>query len=145
MTSSQPATIRPARRGDIPGILRTIEPYVKRDILVPRGEDDLRKLLPNGFVAESRGTIVGFAALEIYSTKLGEIQCLAVAEDYQQQGLGKQLVAACVERAREEKVWELLAITSYDTFLRSCGFEYSLPDQRRALFLRPGSSRKQPE
>ena len=84
---------------------------------------------------------MGFAAVEIYSRKLAEVQCLAVREGYQNQGLGKQLVDACVNRAREEQVFELLAITSSDEFLRSCGFDYSLPDQRRALFMRTGSEK----
>lgn len=141
MTSSQPPIIRSARRDDIPTILSIIKPYIEDHILIPRTEHDLEKLLPHGFVAESQGEVVGFIALEIYSSKLAEIQCLAVADGHQQQGLGKQLVAACVARAREEKVWELLAITSSDTFLRSCGFDYSLPGQRRALFLRPENSR----
>lgn len=141
MTSPQPSIIRSARRDDIPTILAIIQPYIEDHILIPRSEQDLEKLLPHGFVAESQGEVIGFVALEIYSSKLGEIQCLAVADGHHQQGLGKQLVAACIQRAREEKVWELLAITSSDTFLRSCGFDYSLPDQRRALFLRPDSSR----
>ena len=141
MTSPQPSIIRSARRDDIPTILAIIQPYIEDHILIPRSEQDLEKLLPHGFVAESQGEVIGFVALEIYSSKLGEIQCLAVADGHHQQGLGKQLVTACIQRAREEKVWELLAITSSDTFLRSCGFDYSLPDQRRALFLRPDNSR----
>ena len=141
MTSPQPSIIRSARRDDIPTILAIIQPYIEDHILIPRSEQDLEKLLPHVFVAESQGEVIGFVALEIYSSKLGEIQCLAVADGHPQQGLGKQLVTACIQRAREEKVWELLAITSSDTFLRSCGFDYSLPDQRRALFLRPDNSR----
>lgn len=143
MNSSRPpndqaADLRNARREDIPTILHLIKPYIEQHVLVPRDASDLEKLIPHGFVAEAAGRLVGFAALEIYSSKLAEIQCLAVEESYQQHGLGKQLVEACVQRARDEQVWELLAITSSDGFLRSCGFDYSLPDQRRALFLRTG-------
>ncbi|MFP6576037.1 MAG: GNAT family N-acetyltransferase [Pirellulaceae bacterium] len=151
MTSPQPSNspdsaapcIRNAQRKDVPAILEIIEPYIQRHILIPRNAEDLEKLIPHGFVSEDAGKVVGFVALEIYSSKLAEVQCLAVREDYQQHGLGKQLVEACVERARDEQVFELLAITSSDSFLLSCGFDYSLPDQRRALFLRTGSQRKQ--
>jgi N-acetylglutamate synthase-like GNAT family acetyltransferase len=132
------AHLRDAHREDIPTILQLITPYVEQHVLMPRDANDLEKLIPHGFVAEADGQVVGFAAVEIYSSKLGEIQCLAVKESYQQHGLGKQLVEACVQRARDEQVWELLAITSSDGFLRACGFNYSLPDQRRALFLRTG-------
>ena len=151
MTSPQPSNshdsaapcIRNAQRADIPAILEIIEPYIQQHILIPRNAEELEKLIPHGFVSEDAGQVVGFAAVEIYSSKLAEVQCLAVHEDYQKQGLGKQLVEACVERAREEQVFELLAITSSDSFLLSCGFDYSLPDQRRALFLRTGNQRKQ--
>ena len=151
MNTSQPsntndsaaACIRNAQRHDISEILKLIAPFIEQRILISRNEDDLQKLVPHGFVAEASGEIVGFAALEIYSRKLAEVQCMAVREGYQKQGLGRQLVDACVERAREEQVFELLAITSSDDFLRSCGFNYSLPDQRRALFMRTGSERKQ--
>ena len=151
MTSSQPSNkagsavpcIRDAQRTDIPAILEIIEPYIQQHILISRNAEDLEKLIPHGFISEDAGKVVGFAALEIYSSKLAEVQCLAVREGYQKQGLGRQLVNACVERARAEQVFELLAITSSDNFLRSCGFDYSLPDQRRALFLRTGSQRKQ--
>ena len=143
MTATQPpsdqaAHLRNARREDIPAILQLITPYIEQRVLMPRDTNDLEKLIPHGFVAEANGQVVGFAAVEIYSSKLGEIQCLAVKESYHQHGLGKQLVESCVQRARDEQVWELLAITSSDGFLRSCGFNYSLPDQRRALFLRTG-------
>jgi len=138
--SHDPTTpcIRNATQQDIPEILQLITPYVTQRVLIPRDQEDLQKLVPHGFVAEASSVIVGFAAVEIYSRKLAEVQCLAVREGYQKQGLGRQLVDACVNRAREEQVFELLAITSSDDFLRSCGFDYSLPDQRRALFMRTG-------
>ena len=149
MNTSQPSgnhdqstpSIRDAEQQDIAEILKIITPYVEQRILIPRDAKDLQKLIPHGFVAEAAGNVVGFAAVEIYSRKLAEVQCLAVREGYQKQGLGKQLVEACVERAREQQVFELLAITSSEDFLRSCGFDYSLPDQRRALFMRTGSDK----
>ena len=142
MTDSQPSTpatsLRQAHRDDIPRILEIIEPYVAQRVLIARDAHDLERLMPHGFVVESAGEVVGFAAVEIYSSRLGEIQCLAIAPSHQRQGLGKQLVEACIQRAQDEQVWEILAITSSEAFLRSCGFDYSLPDQRRSLHLRTG-------
>jgi amino-acid N-acetyltransferase len=77
---------------------------------------------------------VGFAAVEIYSRKLGEIQSLAVADGYQGNGIGSALVKACVDRAREKGILEVMAISASEEFLRKLGFDYSLPDQKRALF-----------
>ena len=77
--------------------------------------------------------LVGFAAVEIYSAKLAEVQCLAVDGRYQRKGVGRLLIEQCVARARRENVLELMAITSSDEFLRDCGFDYSLPDQKRGV------------
>ncbi|MGB1929312.1 MAG: GNAT family N-acetyltransferase, partial [Mariniblastus sp.] len=57
--------------------------------------------------------------------------------DYRRQGLGRILVQRCVERAREEKVKELMAISASDEMFLTCGFDYSLPNQKRALFIQP--------
>jgi amino-acid N-acetyltransferase len=66
---------------------------------------------------------------------MGEVQCLAVHNDFRRLGIGKQIVLACVGRARSLGICELMAITSNDEFLRECGFDYALPDQKRALFI----------
>jgi len=79
--------------------------------------------------------IIGFSAVEIYSRKLSEVQCLAVHEDFHGRGIGSELVRCCVEKAREKGVLEVMAISASDNFLRNLGFQYALPDQKRALFL----------
>jgi amino-acid N-acetyltransferase len=140
MTNS--VSIRPASPDDTDDILRLLEPFVERRHLLRRTEGEIRELTRHGFVAETADEVVGFAAVEIYSRKLAEVQCLAVREDYQGQGLGHSLVKDCVERARQLGVLEVMAISSSDRFLQSCGFDYSLPDQKRVLFyqLRPRHS-----
>ena len=80
-----------------------------------------------------------FRSVEIYSRKLSEIQCLAVADGYHGRGIGSDLVNACVERARKKGVLEVMAISASDEFLRKLGFDYSLPEQKRALFYQIGS------
>ena len=98
----------------------------------------------HGFVAarhagEEEVQLVGFSAIEIYSPKLAELQCLAVHHDFHGVGVGAALVKHCVERARKLNVMEVMAISSSEQFLQSCGFDYALPDQKKALFcqLRP--------
>ena len=93
-----------------------------------------------GFVAVAGDQVIGFAAIEIYSSKLAEIQCLAVLSEWQQRGIGRELVEHCVDVARREKVLEVMAISARDEFLVSCGFDYSLPGQKRALFIQTRSN-----
>ena len=78
---------------------------------------------------------MGFAALEVDSRKLAEVRSLAVAGDVQRHGIGKRLVEACVRRAHERQIFEVMAITSSEDFFRSCGFDFTLPGEKKALFL----------
>src|SRR6056297_529258 len=129
---------------DAAAIHALLRPYVSRRLLLQRSGGGIIGQNPHGFVAEidvpdATRQRIGFAAVEIYSPKLAELQCLAVHHEHQNTGVGKKLVAACLQRARELNVMEVLAISSSEDFLRSCGFDYSLPDQKKALFcqLRP--------
>jgi amino-acid N-acetyltransferase len=132
-------TIRQATESDLPAIQSLLQPFVEARKLLKRTRAELLTLIGNGFVAEvidehGKSKIVGFSAVEIYSRKLSEVQSLAVADGYQGRGMGSELVRACVERAREKGVLEVMAISASDNFLRNLGFDYSLPDQKRALF-----------
>jgi N-acetylglutamate synthase-like GNAT family acetyltransferase len=133
--SSPPVTVRPARGADIRPLAELIEPFVRERKLLPRTIDELALLLPNYFVADAGGRLVGCAALEIYSSKLAEVRSLVVVPECQGQGVGRQLVEACINRAREEQVLEVMAITSSEEFFRSCGFDFTLPGEKKALFL----------
>jgi amino-acid N-acetyltransferase len=139
MTTSSSATpvVRAARAGDAEAIGELIGPFVQAGKLLPRTATEIRDLIPTGFVAESQGKIVGFTALEIYSPKLAEIRSLAVNEDHHRLGLGSQLVAACVELAGKRNILEVMVVTSSEEFFRGCGFDFTLPGEKKALFIQP--------
>lgn len=126
---------RAAKAADLAKVIQFLQPFVDAQFILPRSSVQLELLLRHAFIAESAGEIVGFAAIEIYSKKLAEIQCLAVSASHRRQGVGKRLVASCVERAKEERVREVMAITATEALFEHCGFDYALPGQKRALFL----------
>ncbi len=127
--------VRPAQATDIPAIASLIRSYVEQGRLLPRTLEEFDELLPTMFVAEYDGRVVGCAALEIYSRKLAEVRSLAVAMDAQKMGIGRQLVLACIALAKDRHVLEVMAITSSDAFFMACGFNYTLPGEKRALFM----------
>jgi amino-acid N-acetyltransferase len=142
MAATDPVpVVRSARAGDAEAIAALIAPFVEAGKLLPRTATEIRDLIPTGFVAEHEGKIVGFTALEIYSPKLAEIRSLAVTPDQQGAGLGKQLVAACVELARRRNILEVMVVTSSEEFFRSCGFDFTLPGEKKALFIEPTQRR----
>lgn len=136
--------IRQALPNDAEAIHALMRPFVMQRLLLSRTQAEIIELTRHGFVAISRNSrnleeVVGFSAIEIYSTKLAELQCLAVHPHFQGSGVGRSLVRHCVQRARDLNVMEILAISSSEVFLKNCGFDYALPDQKKALFcqLRP--------
>lgn len=126
--------IRSATSEDLPAIAQLIAPFVGEGMLLERTFDELEEWSDNFFVAVIKGRIVGCAALEIYSRKLAEIRSLAVAKDAQGMGIGKLLVHACVERAQQEDILEVMAITASEDFFVSCGFDFTTPNLKKAMF-----------
>jgi len=130
--------IRSTKQDDISKLTEFIVPFVEQEKILPRTPDELDELVETGFVAvEENDVIVGFASLEIYSRKLAEIRSLVVADHRQGIGVGKKLVSACVERARQRNILEVMVVTSSDVFFQNCGFDFTLPGEKKALFIQP--------
>ena len=133
--TSREVTISKAGTTDLVDLSDFIKPFVDSGEILPRTFDELDDLLETFFIARVDGRLVGCAALEIYSKKLCEVRSLAVDPTTQGLGIGKQLVTACVELAMQEGVYEIMAISSAEDFFKSCGFDFTLPNLKRAFFL----------
>ncbi|MBC8353204.1 MAG: GNAT family N-acetyltransferase [Planctomycetes bacterium] len=131
--------VRAVDPADQAEVLALLKPFVDQKKLLRRTIDELDSLLPNGFVAVSSGRIVGFATLEVYSRKLAEVRALVVADSQQGKGVGRLLVDACLQRARDQDIMEVMAISSAESFFLSCGFGFTLPDEKKAFFLQTGT------
>jgi amino-acid N-acetyltransferase len=133
-------TIRKATADDLERISAFIKDFVESGQLLPRTYSELEGLLGHFFIAEAlTGTpnseLVGCAGLDIYNRKLAEIRSLAVSPRARGLGVGKRLVDACVELAHDREIFEIMAISSKEAFFRACGFDFTLPDERKAFFL----------
>ena len=127
--------LRTATPDDIEAIIAFVEPFVESGTLLRRTYGEVEEWLPNFFITEVNGEIVGCAALEIYSRKLAEIRSLAVSPKVQGMGIGKMLVNACVELARQRNILEVMVVTSNEQFFRAVGFDFTLPGEKKALFI----------
>ncbi|HAC92189.1 MAG TPA: N-acetylglutamate synthase [Planctomycetaceae bacterium] len=128
-------SVRAADPEDLSAILSVLKPFVQQRVILRRTRSEVQALIPTGFVVLHGQEIVGFSSVEVYSKKLDEIQCLAVSESHQGKGLGGVLVSHCMHLARQLGVMDVLAISSSDLVLISQGFDYALPNQKKALFL----------
>lgn len=125
---------------DLDEIYTFLKPFMDQEFLLSRTPDELGQLLSTAYVARMGRQVVGFASVEVYSKKLAELQCLAVSANVRRMGIGRRLVDQCVRTASELGVLELMAISTSEELFRACGFDYSLPNQKRALFIQPGST-----
>lgn len=140
--ASSPLILRAAEPGDLPQVGALLAPFVARGDLLPRSADELALLQNHAWVVEAGGRIVGFAALEVYSRKMSELQCLSYEEGGQQTEIVRRLARRCVEEARELLIWEIMAVAPVELqpTLEECGFGFALPDQKRAMFIRPAAA-----
>ncbi len=134
MNTQDKILIRQANESDVEAITNFLDPFVAEGKILRRALGELESLIPNYSIAQVGADIVGCVVLEVYSPKLAEIRSLAVSPDYQGQGIGKLLVTACLEQAKRVGVFEVMAITSQDSFFQSCGFDFTLPGEKKALF-----------
>lgn len=132
--------IRKATPGDVSEIAEFITPFVEQGKLLPRTFNELDDLIDTLFIAEIEGEIVGCGALEVYSRKLAEIRSLAVLPTVQGKGIGSLLVRACVELSREMGILEVMVVTSQEDFFKACGFDFTLPGEKKALFFQTGQT-----
>ena len=112
-----------AKLADVKYIYKLILYFAKRGDLVPRPLSELYENVREFFVYEDKDLIVGVCALHILWEDLAEIRSLAVAEEYQKQGIGKELVLACLKDAEDLGIDRVFALTNSPEFFKKLGFE----------------------
>jgi RNA 3'-terminal phosphate cyclase (ATP) len=116
------SVVRKARADDGPSIQRMLAHFSARGELLPRTLNEVYKNLRDFFVCEVDGEVVGVCALSLYWEDLAEIRSLAVHETYGGRGLGKALVAACLDEAAGLGVRRVFALTYRPGFFERLGF-----------------------
>lgn len=115
--------IRPARVGDVPAIHDLIRTFAERKLMIRRSLGEIYEAIREFIVAtDDDGRVVGCAALHVFWEDLAEVKCLAVSEDAHGQGVGRRLVDACWEAARELELTSVFALTYVPEFFERCGY-----------------------
>jgi amino-acid N-acetyltransferase len=113
---------RPARTGDVPAVRRLVDLYSARRILLSKATVTLYEDVPDFLVAEVDGRVVGCGALHVLWEDLGELRTLAVDPEEVGQGVGRTLVEALLERARQLGVARVFCLTFEQDFFAGSGF-----------------------
>ncbi len=116
--------IRKARLKDVKDIHRLIAHFAKIGQVIPRPLGELYESVREFFVYEvlEKDLIAGACGLHIVWEDLGEIRSLVVSEEYQREGIGAELVRACLEEARELGLSRVFVLTVVPEFFQKLGF-----------------------
>jgi len=114
--------IKPAEHSDVDKIVEMIAHYAAQGLMLPRSHSALIEALSNYLVAHNDGTIIGCGGLEQYTSSTAEIFGLATSPDKSVPGAGSAILQALVEKAREENISHLFALTLAPAFFQKMGF-----------------------
>ena len=111
---------------DIPAIAALNNLFAPDSLTLHRTEEFVTSHL-QGYqvVRDESGAVLGCVALDEYSPSLVELVSLAVEPAAQGKGLGRQLIAAAEELARQRTYPEIFAISLADQLFLSMGFQES--------------------
>ncbi|MFQ6034614.1 MAG: N-acetyltransferase [Sedimentisphaerales bacterium] len=115
--------VRKAKILDVEAIYSLINYYAERDRMLFRSKADIYENLQSFLAAELDGKVVGCCALQIIWSDLAEIKSLAVDQANKDKGIGKMLVAAAIEQARQLGLPRIFALTLDPAFFERLGFE----------------------
>ncbi len=140
--------VRPMRRADIPEVLSLMRPFIEKEVLVERREDDLAARLGDFVVYEVDGLIHACGALHRSGedSQRGELAAVAVDETYAGFGVGRRIVTFLLERAGELGLRQVYVLTTQtaDWFVQfgfRDGVVEDLPEDRRRQYDRQRNSR----
>jgi amino-acid N-acetyltransferase len=115
--------IRKARITDVREMARLIEEFAKEGVMLHRPLTDLYDNIRDFYIYEEEGLIQGACALHVCWEDIGEIKSLAVRGEAAGRGIGRRLVEACIEEARELALPKLFALTYKPAFFEKMHFK----------------------
>ena len=123
--------IRRAKKRDVRSIQQLIRASVESEELLPRTRAAIEKQLDDYYILEVDRNPVACVALHPYpDTKQGELACLCVRSTHENQGIGRRMVQYVEDRAREQGLTSLLALSTqaFNFFQSKAGFSEGTPD-----------------
>ncbi len=114
--------VEKARIKDVTQMHKLINYFADRGDMLPRSLSVIYENIRDYFVVREGEQVVACAALHVSWSDLAEVKSLAVAEGSQEQRIGAQLVAACLDEAKELGIATVFCLTYNPVFFEKCGF-----------------------
>jgi len=114
--------IRKAKITDGRAIHQLLIKYAGQGLMLSRSLPDIYETIRDIYVYEENGRVLGTVWLHICWEDLAEVRSLAVAEEVGGKGVGRQLVQACLDEARELGMKRVFCLTYKPDFFAKNGF-----------------------
>jgi amino-acid N-acetyltransferase len=114
--------VRGAREADVDGIAALLGPYIRLGELLPRDPSEISLSIDRWVVVVEADQVIGCGSLVAYSDELCEVRSLAVAPERRGEGVGRALIQALFDLARQLGVRRLFALTRAVPFFIQSGF-----------------------
>jgi amino-acid N-acetyltransferase len=115
------SSVEKAKIQDVPQIHQLINYFADRGEMLARSLSELYENIRDYFVIREGDRVIACAALHVSWSDLAEIRGVAVAKDYQQEGVGGQLITACLEEARQLGTATVFCLTYQPAFFEKFG------------------------
>ncbi len=123
MAKKNSIKVENAKISDVTRIHKLINSFAARGEMLARPLSEIYENIRD-FVVVRKGTrVIGCAALHVMWSDLAEIKSVAVDEELQKKGVGNELVAACLNEAKELGIATVFCLTYKPKFFGKLGLK----------------------
>ncbi|MBN1560249.1 N-acetyltransferase [candidate division KSB1 bacterium] len=115
--------VRRAKVRDVPQMARLINAYAQKGQMLGRPMIELYESIRTFAVVERDDKIVGCGSLAVIWNDIAEVRAVAVDADYRGQGIGRAIVEALLDDAKELEIPRLFCLTYQPGFFKKLGFK----------------------
>ncbi|MFC1907847.1 N-acetyltransferase [Chloroflexota bacterium] len=114
--------VKKAKISDAPQIHKLINYFADKGEMLARSLSEIYENIRDYFVVRQGEQVIACAALHVNWSDLAEIKSVAVTEDSQKQGIGNQLIKACIKETKEIGIPTIFCLTYKPAFFEKVGF-----------------------
>ena len=114
--------VEKARISDATQMHKLINYFADKGEMLARSLSEIYENIRDYFVTRQGERVIACAALHVSWSDLAEIKSVAVTEDSQKQGIGDQLIEACLREAKELGIPTVFCLTYKPAFFEKVGF-----------------------
>ncbi|MFC1873841.1 N-acetyltransferase [Chloroflexota bacterium] len=115
-------TLEKARIGDATQMHELINRFAGKGEMLARPLSEIYENIRDYYVIREGERVIACAALHVNWSDLAEIKSVAVTEESQHQGIGSQMVDACLAEAKGLGILTIFCLTYKPTFFERLGF-----------------------